>query len=125
MLERTDDLMPAGDRALGEDYENGREAAPEEIRVEIRETRERIGDNLEQLGERLNPENIKEKVKQDVRDATIGKVESMAQSAADQIDDARQTIDEARRTITDTVRENPIPAAMVGRKILMKKRQKP
>jgi hypothetical protein len=114
MLERTDDSMPAGDRALGEDYENAREAAPEEIRVEIRETRERIGDNLEQLGERLNPENIKEKVKQDVRDATIGKVESMAQSAADQIGDARQTIDEARRTITDTVRENPIPAAMVG-----------
>ena len=114
MPERTDDLMPAGDRALGEDYENAREAAPEEIRVEIRETRERIGDNLEQLGERLNPENIKEKVKQDVRDATIGRVESMAQSAADQIDDARQTIDEARRTITDTVRENPIPAAMVG-----------
>jgi uncharacterized protein YjbJ (UPF0337 family) len=73
-----------------------------------------MSDNLEQLGERLNPENIKDRVKQDVRDATIGKVENMAQNAGDKIDEAKETLGEARRTMMDVVRENPIPAAMVG-----------
>jgi hypothetical protein len=115
MPERTDDFMPADDIELArKSDERAGEDDPAEIRAEIRETRERMGDNLEQLGERLNPGNIKERVKQDVRDATIGKVENMAHSAADQLDEARQSLGEAQRTIVDVVRENPIPAAMVG-----------
>lgn len=106
-MSRDPDATPDEDRRMDE-------ADPAEIRADIRETRERMGDTLEQLGERLNPGHLKEQVKQDIRDATIGKVEHMAQSAADQMDDARQTINEARRTITDTIRENPIPAAMAG-----------
>ncbi|HEY9515792.1 MAG TPA: DUF3618 domain-containing protein [Gemmatimonadaceae bacterium] len=114
MAETTDEYAPHGEGTLGEEGRSAREADPEEIRAEIRETRERMGDNLEQLGERLNPSHLKEQVKQDIRDATIGKVENMAQKASDQMDEARQTIGEARNTITETVRENPIPAAMVG-----------
>jgi hypothetical protein len=114
MLERTDDFMTPGEGAPDEESRTAGEADPEEIRAEIRETRERMGDNLEQLGERLSPGHLKDQVKQGIRDATIGKVENMAQSAADQMDEARQSIGEARRTITDTLRENPIPAAMAG-----------
>jgi ElaB/YqjD/DUF883 family membrane-anchored ribosome-binding protein len=115
MPERTDDFVPDDDIELArKDDERAGEDDPAELRAEIRETRERMGDNLEQLGERLNPGNIKDRVKQDIRDATIGKVENMAHSAADQLDEARQSIGEAQRTITDVVRENPIPAAMVG-----------
>jgi ElaB/YqjD/DUF883 family membrane-anchored ribosome-binding protein len=116
MPERTDDFVPADDDIdlASKNDERAGEDDPAELRAEIRETRERMGDNLEQLGERLNPSNIKDRVKQDIRDATIGKVENMAQSAADQLDDARQSIGEAQRTVVDVVRENPIPAAMVG-----------
>jgi hypothetical protein len=116
MPERTDDFMPADDdiELARKNDERAGEDDPAELRAEIRETRERMGDNLEQLGERLNPSNIKDRVKQDIRDATIGKVENMAQNAADQLDDARQSIGEARRNVVDVVRENPIPAAMVG-----------
>ena len=115
MPERTDDFEPADDLELArKDDESAGEDDPAEIRAEIRETRERMGDNLEQLGERLNPANIKDRVKQDIRDATIGKVENMAHSAADQMDEARQSIGEAQRTFMDMVRANPIPAAMVG-----------
>jgi gas vesicle protein len=115
MPERTDDFRPADeiDLARRNDERSG-EDDPAEIRAEIRETRERMSDNLEQLGERLNPGNIKDRVKQDIRDATIGKVENMAHSAADQLDEARETIGEAQRTIVDVVRDNPLPAAMVG-----------
>lgn len=91
---------------------------PAAIRAEIRDTRERVGDTLEQIGERLNPNHLKEQVRENVshikdqvreniRDATIGRVEHMAQNAANRVN-------ETRMTIADTVRENPIPAAMVG-----------
>lgn len=115
MPERTDDFIPADEIELArKNDEPAGEDDPAEIRAEIRETRERMGENLEQLGERLNPGNIKDRMKQDIRDATIGKVENMAHNAADQLDEARETIGEAQRTIVDVVRENPIPAAMVG-----------
>lgn len=115
MPERSDDFMPADEIELArKDNDQTGAEDPVQIRAEIRETRERMGDDLEQLGERLNPGNIKDRVKQDIRDATIGKVENMAQSAADQLDEAKQTFDEAQRTVADIIRENPIPAVMVG-----------
>jgi hypothetical protein len=115
MAERMDDSMPRADIELARtDEESDVEAETAEIRAEIQATRERMSDNLELLGERLNPENIKDRVKQDVRDATIGRVENMAQNAADKFDEAKETLGEAQRTIMDVVRENPIPAAMVG-----------
>jgi hypothetical protein len=77
------------------------------IRAEIRETRERMGDTIEEIGERLNPNRLKEQVKDNIRDATIGRVKTMAQNAADRVN-------ETRLTITNTIRENPIPAALVG-----------
>lgn len=106
--ERTPELEDSG--VVGQTGLTGAEAPDEDpaaIRSEIQETRDRLGDTLEQIGERLNPQNIKEQVKENVRDATIGKVENMARSAADRVS-------ETRYTIMDSIRENPIPATMVG-----------
>ena len=92
------------------------------IREEIRDTRERVGDTLERIGERLNPHRVAEQVKaqvkgqvreatehvkENVRDATIGRVGDMARHAADRAG-------ETRSTVMDTIRANPVPAAMVG-----------
>jgi ElaB/YqjD/DUF883 family membrane-anchored ribosome-binding protein len=82
-------------------------ADPAAIRAEIRETRDRLGGTLEEIGERLNPRHLKAQVKGNLREATIGRVGHMAHSAADRVS-------EARSTVMDTIRENPIPAAMVG-----------
>lgn len=86
-------------------------ADPGEIRAEIRDTRERLGDTLEEIGERLNPRTIKEQVKEqareNIRDATIGRVQTMARSAADRVSVTRYTM-------MDTIRENPVPAALAG-----------
>jgi hypothetical protein len=71
------------------------------IRAEIRETRERMGDTIEEIGERLNPRRLKEEVKEDIRDATIGRVENLAERVSDS-------------RLVSVVRENPIPAMMVG-----------
>ena len=111
MAEWTDESMRGDERPLGRaDQDADQDAADAEtaaIRAEIRDTRERMGDTIEEIGERLNPRHLKEQVKHDIREATIGRVENMAQSAADRVS-------RTRRTITDTVRENPIPAAMIG-----------
>ena len=100
-----------GRGAGASDADGGTPADPAEIRAEIRETRERLGDTLEELGDRLNPRHVRaqitEQVKENVREATIGRVQHMANSAADRVQDTRNTI-------MDAVRENPIPAAMAA-----------
>jgi hypothetical protein len=79
----------------------------EAIRHEIEQTRQRISRDLDAIGERLNPEHVKQQVKDNIRDATIGRVEDMARGAADRVN-------EARRGIVDTVKENPLPAALAA-----------
>lgn len=80
---------------------------PDAIRADIRETRDRVGDTLEQIGDRLNPHHITEQVRDNLREATIGRVEHMAENAADRVT-------ETRDSIMETIRDNPIPAAMIG-----------
>lgn len=80
---------------------------PNAIRADISETRDRMSDTLDEIGERLNPHRVTEQVKDSIREATIGRVENMAQQAADRVN-------ETKRGIMDTIGENPIPAAMVG-----------
>jgi ElaB/YqjD/DUF883 family membrane-anchored ribosome-binding protein len=119
MADRIDDVRVGDDPTIrgtererlagstGRDADRDADVEVVTIRAEIAETRDRLGDTIEEIGERLNPRNIKEQVKQNVRDATIGRVENMAHSAVDRVNDTR-------RTITDTIKQNPIPAAMVG-----------
>ena len=109
MAERMDDQWPGTGRAETGDAIEVEEATI--IRAEIVETRERMSDTLSEIGERLNPhvvkEQVTERVKEGIRDATIGRVEHMARNAADKVS-------ETRTGIADTIRENPIPAAMVA-----------
>jgi ElaB/YqjD/DUF883 family membrane-anchored ribosome-binding protein len=76
-------------------------------REEIRHTRERMSETLDQLGERLNPGRVKAELKSNIREATVGRVENMARQAKDRAS-------EAGSGIMDTIRENPVPAAMVA-----------
>ena len=56
-------------------------APSHEIRASIEEARERISHDLDEIGERLNPHNVKEDIKEGIREATIGRVEEMAREA--------------------------------------------
>ncbi len=49
-----------------------------------------------------------------VREATLGKVEHMAQDVRHMAHDARETVTEAGSSIVDTIRANPIPAALIA-----------
>lgn len=110
MAEWNDGTSEAGERALGQVGKSEPEDAAA-IRAGINETRERLSDTLSELGERLNPhvvkEQVTERVKEGIREATIGRVEHMARSAAN-------SVNSTRSGITATVRDNPVPAAMVA-----------
>ena len=83
----------------------------EALRADISATRSRMSETLDELGERLNPhvirEEITERVKEGIRGATIGRVQKMARHTADRMHDTRLSM-------MDAVRDNPLPAAMIG-----------
>jgi ElaB/YqjD/DUF883 family membrane-anchored ribosome-binding protein len=85
------------------------EAAPAEVdeieitRVEIERTRAGMSETVDAIQERLSPENLKEQAKDRVeqakdrvKEATVGKAQ------------------EAGSGIVDTIRQNPLPAALTG-----------
>ena len=71
-----------------------------EIRADIEETREEMGGTLQELGDRLEPGHLVQQAKDNVRDATIGRVEETAKGVSD--------------VVLETIKNNPIPAAMAG-----------
>jgi uncharacterized protein YjbJ (UPF0337 family) len=116
MTERNDDSTLAGGAASDD---------PNAIRAEIEDTRDRLGDTLEQIGDRLNPRNIAAQVKGSVREATVGKVQTAARSAADRVSAASQPViervsaasqpvidrvSEASEPVMAKAREYPLPA---------------
>src|SRR5688572_28778585 len=82
----------------GPDTRDGED--PVALRADIDRTRRRISEDLDELGQRLNPQNVKAQIKDGVREATIGRVENMARQAGD--------------GLMQTIKDNPLPAAMAG-----------
>jgi ElaB/YqjD/DUF883 family membrane-anchored ribosome-binding protein len=76
---------------------------PQAIEHEIERTRERMSSNIDALGERLSPDNLKQQAKE----AIAGKAQDMVANVGDH---ARQT---GGRMI-DFITENPLPVAAVG-----------
>ena len=85
------------------------EAAKEAVKTELSEAKEAVKGELLEAKDALKDEVREqyEHARTVVHDATIGRVEDMARSATD-------TVNEARHSFMDTVRENPIPAALAG-----------
>jgi ElaB/YqjD/DUF883 family membrane-anchored ribosome-binding protein len=81
---------------------------------EIEVTRVEMTGTVEQIGDRLDPKNIVADAKETVREATVGKVENMANTAGEMVSNAGQTAQEAGSGLVQTIRRNPIPAAMAG-----------
>jgi hypothetical protein len=79
----------------------------ESIRAGIIETRERISHDLDEIGDRLNPHNVKEDIKEGIREATIGRIEDMAREAG-------QRLNDAGTGLVQTIKDNPVPAVIAG-----------
>lgn len=91
----------------GQDFgikaESRSEKSPEDIEREIEETRARMSQNIDELGDRLSPDNLKQEAKSAIR--------HVAQDAVSNVGE------QARRTgsrLVDVIRENPLPVIAVG-----------
>lgn len=94
--------QPTG-QDLGSGAESRREKSPEDIEREIEETRARMSQNIDELGDRLNPDNLKQEAKSAIRHVAHDAVSNVGE--------------QAKRTgsrLVDVIRENPLPVIAVG-----------
>jgi ElaB/YqjD/DUF883 family membrane-anchored ribosome-binding protein len=90
----------------------------EVARSRVEQTRAEMADTIEAIKDKLNPEHLKEQAKETVREATIGRAQHAMEEVKDRARDAMENVADRTGdytgTIMDTIRENPIPAAMIG-----------
>ena len=96
--DRNDDFQADAAEAEGMTEDEAAEVA--EIRADIEDTREEMGGTLNELGDRLEPGHLVNQVKENVREATIGRVEETAKGVSEMV--------------MDTIKRNPVPAALAG-----------
>jgi ElaB/YqjD/DUF883 family membrane-anchored ribosome-binding protein len=80
---------------------------PAVLRRQIEQTRANMTETVNSIQARLSPEQLKAQAQEMVRDATIGKVEEMAYTA-------KRSANSWRTNLVETVKRNPVPAALVG-----------
>lgn len=80
----------------------GRESTAQ-IRDEIEETRAEMSGTIDEIQARLSPRRLMDEAKETVREAAVGKVRDVMNSASD-----------SAGGIIDRVKENPLPAALIG-----------
>jgi ElaB/YqjD/DUF883 family membrane-anchored ribosome-binding protein len=76
---------------------------PEEIEREIGQTRNRLSRDIDELGNKLSPQNLKEEAKSAIKGAAQGAVSNVGE--------------QARRTgsrLVEVIRENPLPVIAIG-----------
>ena len=91
----------------GQKFDSGAEGpsdkSPEEIEREIELTRNRLSRDIDELGNKLSPQNLKEEAKTAIKGAAQGAVSNVGE--------------QARRTgsrLVEVIRENPLPVIAVG-----------
>ena len=118
--------------ARADGYDEAAGYAPDEevdeaarLRAEIEQTRAGMGETLDEIQQRLSPANIKEQVmeqvgeavqsaKDTVREATIGRVEKVMENVGESMGRAGTVITETGSSVVGTIRQNPLPAALIG-----------
>ena len=79
----------------------------ERIVAEIEVTRSEMSSTIDQIGHRLQPDTIANEAKEKIREATVGRMERF-------VDDAGNTAQKTGNTVVETIRQNPVPAALAA-----------
>jgi ElaB/YqjD/DUF883 family membrane-anchored ribosome-binding protein len=88
---------------VGSEFGTRGEKSPEEIELEIEQTRGRLSRDIDELGNKLSPQNLKQEAKSAIKGAAQGAVSNVGE--------------QARRTgsrLVEVIRENPLPVIAVG-----------
>jgi len=97
------------------------ERSMDDLQIGIQRTREAISHNLETLGEKLTPENVKEETKEalsEVKDAGIQKLKEVKEQATNMAVERVRAVQDRARDVgiagADFVRDNALPLAVIG-----------
>jgi len=85
------------------DAESRSDKSPEEIEREIEETRNRMSQNIDELGDRLSPQNLKHEAKTAIKSAAQDAVSTVGEKAR-----------RGGSRLVDVIRDNPLPVIAVG-----------
>jgi ElaB/YqjD/DUF883 family membrane-anchored ribosome-binding protein len=85
-----------------------------ELRARIEETRGRMGETIEEIGERVNPDRVKAELRAHAREQVEGIKNNVKEKARSTMREVKHEVRDTGRGIWDTIRDNPIPAGMVG-----------
>lgn len=86
----------------------------QEIRERIEATRARMGETIEQIGDRVNPDRVKRELKYRAREEFQEMKDNVKQKARHTMREMEHEVSVKGRSIWQTIRENPVPAGMVG-----------
>jgi hypothetical protein len=77
------------------------------LKRQIGRTRTQMETTINAIGERLSPEYLIEQAKSSAREATVGRIKDMT-------DEANRRVEGMSNSLGQTIRENPLPAALIG-----------
>jgi len=90
----------------------------EVTRARIEQTRSEMGDTIDAIKEKLNPDVLVQQAKDSVREATIGRAQEAVGHAMDTarvaVHSASDRARETGATMWDTIKQNPMPIALTG-----------
>ena len=114
--ERWPDPRTVPERGYARDEEpGGRRTA--EIRSDIERTRADMTETIDAIQDRLRPSNLAAQAKDTVRDATVGKVKQMANSARDTFSGSGREWRGNAGGLVERIKEHPLPAAIAAASI--------
>lgn len=85
-----------------------------EVLARIEMTRARMGETVEEIGDRVNPDRLQRELKARAREQVQDAKDTMKHKARDAMRGIEHEVNDAGRGLWDTIRENPLPAGMVG-----------
>ncbi len=80
---------------------------PDVIRQQIDHTRAQLGSTIQEIADRLSPENLIEQAKSTAKEATVGRFKEMTH-------EANRKVEGMSSSFSQTVRDNPLPFAVIG-----------
>lgn len=85
-----------------------------EVLARIEATRARMGNTIDQIGDRVNPDRVQADIKARAREQVREVKDNVKYKARSAMRDIEHGVNDAGRGVWDTIRENPIPAGLVG-----------
>ena len=84
------------------------------IRRDIEHTRDEMSETIDAIQEKLRPANIVSSATETIKDATTERVRQMTHAAGETASNLMSRGREESRGLVDTIRDNPVPAALIG-----------